>query len=223
MSAFEQRVEAADKAWQYLLFAADPYETVAFKIPARKLRCGCTPACSSQSTSPFPPPPPPHRQWRWIATRLDSSRTGTQRGACSLCSCTSRRRAAAAGVVVEVVVAVVGVGVVQAGPGEAVGLGVMSVRWCSMRVPVTAPAVGRRVQVEPGCVGGPGDCVVVDWCLRLKSTPMLCAWPLRSPDSGGSPTNPPQLQRDGSIATSSCTRQKNASSPSSALACLLRH
>jgi len=33
MSAFEQRVEAPDKAWQYVLFAAEPYETVAFKIP----------------------------------------------------------------------------------------------------------------------------------------------------------------------------------------------
>ena len=33
MSAFEQRVEPVDKAWQYLLFAAEPYETVAFKIP----------------------------------------------------------------------------------------------------------------------------------------------------------------------------------------------
>jgi len=33
MSAFEQRVEAPDKKYQFLLFAADPYETVAFKIP----------------------------------------------------------------------------------------------------------------------------------------------------------------------------------------------
>jgi splicing factor 3A subunit 2 len=35
MSAFEQRVEQPpDRAWQYLLFAAEPYETVAFKIPS---------------------------------------------------------------------------------------------------------------------------------------------------------------------------------------------
>jgi splicing factor 3A subunit 2 len=34
MSAFEQRVETPDKAWQYLLFAAEPYETVAFKVPS---------------------------------------------------------------------------------------------------------------------------------------------------------------------------------------------
>jgi splicing factor 3A subunit 2 len=34
MSAFEQRVESPpDRRYQYLLFAADPYETVAFKIP----------------------------------------------------------------------------------------------------------------------------------------------------------------------------------------------
>lgn len=34
MSAFEQRKEVPDKTKQYLLFAAEPYETVAFKIPA---------------------------------------------------------------------------------------------------------------------------------------------------------------------------------------------
>jgi splicing factor 3A subunit 2 len=33
MSAFEQKVEAPDKNYQYVLFACDPYETVAFKIP----------------------------------------------------------------------------------------------------------------------------------------------------------------------------------------------
>lgn len=33
MSAYEQKVETADKKFQYLLFAAEPYETVAFKIP----------------------------------------------------------------------------------------------------------------------------------------------------------------------------------------------
>ncbi len=33
MSAFEQKVEAADKRYQYIIFACDPYETVAFKIP----------------------------------------------------------------------------------------------------------------------------------------------------------------------------------------------
>lgn len=35
MSAYEQRVEAPDKAWQYLLFAAAPYSTIAFKVPAK--------------------------------------------------------------------------------------------------------------------------------------------------------------------------------------------
>lgn len=33
MSAYEQRVETADKGYQYLLFAAEPYETIAFKVP----------------------------------------------------------------------------------------------------------------------------------------------------------------------------------------------
>ncbi|CAN8061454.1 unnamed protein product [Agarophyton chilense] len=33
MSAFEQRKEPPDRRYQYLLFAAEPYETVAFKIP----------------------------------------------------------------------------------------------------------------------------------------------------------------------------------------------
>jgi splicing factor 3A subunit 2 len=33
MSAFEQQIEKPDGKWQYLLFAAEPYETIAFKIP----------------------------------------------------------------------------------------------------------------------------------------------------------------------------------------------
>eukprot|EP01113_Clastostelium_recurvatum_P015530 TRINITY_DN1867_c0_g2_i2.p1 TRINITY_DN1867_c0_g2~~TRINITY_DN1867_c0_g2_i2.p1 ORF type:complete len:245 (+),score=55.44 TRINITY_DN1867_c0_g2_i2:213-947(+) len=33
MSAFEQRIEAVDRSYQYLLFCGDPYEIVAFKIP----------------------------------------------------------------------------------------------------------------------------------------------------------------------------------------------
>ena len=33
MSSYEQKVEAADPAFQYLLMAAEPYETIAFKIP----------------------------------------------------------------------------------------------------------------------------------------------------------------------------------------------
>lgn len=32
MSAFEQKVEAPDKIYQYILFACDPYETIAFKV-----------------------------------------------------------------------------------------------------------------------------------------------------------------------------------------------
>lgn len=33
MSSFEQKVEAPDSAFQYLLFACEPYETIAFKVP----------------------------------------------------------------------------------------------------------------------------------------------------------------------------------------------
>jgi splicing factor 3A subunit 2 len=33
MSAYEQKKEAWDKAYQYLLFAADPYEVISFKVP----------------------------------------------------------------------------------------------------------------------------------------------------------------------------------------------
>ncbi|KJE96231.1 splicing factor 3a subunit 2 [Capsaspora owczarzaki ATCC 30864] len=37
MSAFEQRVENPDRAWQYLLVAAEPYETIAFRLPSREV------------------------------------------------------------------------------------------------------------------------------------------------------------------------------------------
>ncbi len=33
MSPYEQKKEAPDARYQFLLFAADPYETIAFKIP----------------------------------------------------------------------------------------------------------------------------------------------------------------------------------------------
>ena len=33
MSAYEQKVEEADNKFQYLLFAAEPYETIGFKVP----------------------------------------------------------------------------------------------------------------------------------------------------------------------------------------------
>jgi len=37
MSAYEQKVEPPDRKWQYLLFAAEPYETIAFKVPSREV------------------------------------------------------------------------------------------------------------------------------------------------------------------------------------------
>ncbi|EPE09090.1 splicing factor 3a subunit 2 [Ophiostoma piceae UAMH 11346] len=36
-SAFSQKMEAPDRQFQYLLVAADPYETCGFKVPAREL------------------------------------------------------------------------------------------------------------------------------------------------------------------------------------------
>lgn len=40
MSAFEQRIEAPDKDFQFILFAADPYVTIAFKIPNMEIDMG---------------------------------------------------------------------------------------------------------------------------------------------------------------------------------------
>ncbi|KAK7099184.1 splicing factor 3A subunit 2-like [Littorina saxatilis] len=37
MAAYEQRVEPPDRRWQYLLFSAEPYETIAFKVPSREV------------------------------------------------------------------------------------------------------------------------------------------------------------------------------------------
>ena len=37
MSAFEQKVQPPDKNFQYLIFAAAPYENIAFKIPNREI------------------------------------------------------------------------------------------------------------------------------------------------------------------------------------------
>ena len=41
MSAYEQRIEPPDRNWQYLLFAAESYETISFKVTG----------CSSSSSS----------------------------------------------------------------------------------------------------------------------------------------------------------------------------
>jgi len=37
MSAYEQKIEPPDRRWQYLLFAAEPYETIGFKVPSREV------------------------------------------------------------------------------------------------------------------------------------------------------------------------------------------
>jgi len=37
MSSFEQKIESQDKNYQYLLFAAEPYETIGFKLPNKDI------------------------------------------------------------------------------------------------------------------------------------------------------------------------------------------
>ena len=37
MSAFEQHIQAPNKEYQYLLFAAEPYETIAFKVSSKEI------------------------------------------------------------------------------------------------------------------------------------------------------------------------------------------
>ncbi|THF95228.1 hypothetical protein TEA_024914 [Camellia sinensis var. sinensis] len=37
MSSFEQRVQSFDKRYQYLLFAAEPYEIISFKVPSTEI------------------------------------------------------------------------------------------------------------------------------------------------------------------------------------------
>lgn len=85
MSAYEQRKEATDNNFQYLIFAAEPYETIAFKIPNREIdktegrffshwdrdrlvftlqlffkeKQSTAPPLPAGSAPPPPPPPPP--------------------------------------------------------------------------------------------------------------------------------------------------------------------
>jgi len=40
MSAYEQKVDAPDRNYQYLLFAAEPYETIAFKLESKEVDKG---------------------------------------------------------------------------------------------------------------------------------------------------------------------------------------
>jgi splicing factor 3A subunit 2 len=37
MSSFEQRIEPPNRAWQYLVVAAEPYETISFKLQAKEV------------------------------------------------------------------------------------------------------------------------------------------------------------------------------------------
>ncbi|CAM9247011.1 unnamed protein product [Phaeothamnion confervicola] len=53
MSAYEQRVEAPDKRYQYILFACDPYETIAFKVCHRVRILNLDGGLVALVTSPF--------------------------------------------------------------------------------------------------------------------------------------------------------------------------
>jgi len=49
MSAFEQRKEPPDRSWQLILFAAEPYETIAFKIPNKDIEKNLGPTIPGES------------------------------------------------------------------------------------------------------------------------------------------------------------------------------
>jgi splicing factor 3A subunit 2 len=49
MSSFEQRIEPADKDYQFILFAAEPYETIAFKIPNKDIEKNLGPTIPGES------------------------------------------------------------------------------------------------------------------------------------------------------------------------------
>lgn len=98
MSAYEQKKEAWDKKYQYLLFSAEPYEVVSFKIPNYEVDRSHdrlfnhwpgtrtprhTPCRSRSSPRPCPRPPPrlpPSRRRPWHP-RVDR-RGGLQGGQC---------------------------------------------------------------------------------------------------------------------------------------------
>ncbi|KAF6137331.1 hypothetical protein GIB67_036368 [Kingdonia uniflora] len=62
MSSYGQRIESCDKRYQYLLFAADPYEIISFKVPSTEIDKS-TPNCKQlyfkikplEATKPPPP------------------------------------------------------------------------------------------------------------------------------------------------------------------------
>lgn len=58
MSAYEQRIEPPDRRWQYLLMAAEPYETIAFKVVCWDPGGSCR-VCSIQAAGPSPHQAPP--------------------------------------------------------------------------------------------------------------------------------------------------------------------
>ena len=56
MSAYEQKRDLPDKRYQYLLVAALPFETVAFKIPAREVDRAVSGSTSLPTEAAHPAP-----------------------------------------------------------------------------------------------------------------------------------------------------------------------
>ena len=73
MSAYEQRIEPPDKSWQYLLFAAEPYETIAFKVCSLKIVYEAFAVLLVLSVTPFKIPTKCCSQWCVALKRADCS------------------------------------------------------------------------------------------------------------------------------------------------------
>ena len=78
MSAYEQKVEPPDRKWQYLLFAAEPYETISFKVRSTRYVWGY----ADNDIGRFLPV-------RWTSPRQGSGLIGTRRPRNSSCSSVS--------------------------------------------------------------------------------------------------------------------------------------
>ncbi|PWZ01756.1 hypothetical protein BCV70DRAFT_187628 [Testicularia cyperi] len=63
MGAFEQKQEKPDRNFQYLLVAAEPYETIAFKLQSREIERGNGIVTSALPTPQVRPEPPTWSYW----------------------------------------------------------------------------------------------------------------------------------------------------------------
>ncbi|NXA94169.1 SF3A2 factor, partial [Melanocharis versteri] len=108
MSAYEQRIEPPDRRWQYLLMAAEPYETIAFKVPSREIdkaegkfwthwnretKQGTVPG-GVPTPSQEPQSPEELKSGARLAPVTDAARAGTSEGNRRGLSCAVGQRAA---------------------------------------------------------------------------------------------------------------------------------